>query len=74
MVGQIAITQENDEKDFRFLDTTLQRDELERNLGGGIPKNSILLIEGEDGSGKSILSQRLIFSFLKSEASVTYNV
>ncbi len=71
MAGEAAIiTQE--ERDFRYMDVALRRDELARNLGGGIPKNSILLIEGIDGAGKSILAQRMIFSFLNTGTSVTY--
>ncbi|MFP4403308.1 MAG: ATPase domain-containing protein [Candidatus Woesearchaeota archaeon] len=50
----------------------LERDELNRNLGGGIPNNSLILIEGKDGAGKSILVQRLSFGLLKHEKSVTY--
>jgi len=50
----------------------LRRDELERNLGGGLPVDSLVLIEGEDGTGKSILAQRLVYSLLKSKHKVTY--
>jgi len=61
-----------EEKDLRYLDVNIKRDELQRNLGGGIPRNSIILIEGIDGAGKSILAQRMIYAFLNSGVSVSY--
>jgi len=36
-------------------------DRLEKELGGGIPKGSIVLIEGDYGAGKSVLSQRFTY-------------
>ncbi len=69
--GEAAILKE-EQKDFRYVDITLPRDELSRNLGGGIPKNSILLIEGQDGAGKSILAQRFTYSLLINNLSATY--
>jgi len=50
----------------------LIRDELNRYFGGGIPKNSLILFEGIDGAGKSILCQRFMYSILKKGNSVTY--
>ncbi len=50
----------------------LPRDELNRHFGGGIPKNSLILIEGKDGSGKSILCQRISYALLKKGKTVTY--
>ena len=50
----------------------LRRDELDQNLGGGFPEGSIALIEGENGSGKSIICQRLAYGFLSNNASVTF--
>lgn len=50
----------------------LERDELNRNLGGGLPNNSLLLIEGQDGAGKSIIVQRLAYGLLEHQKSVTY--
>ncbi|WP_049987675.1 ATPase domain-containing protein [Halobellus rufus] len=38
-------------------------DRLEKELGGGIPKGSIVLIEGDYGAGKSVLSQRFTYGF-----------
>ncbi len=50
----------------------LDRDELGRTLGGGIPANSIILIEGHDGSGKSVIVQRFVYGLLKQSHTVTY--
>jgi flagellar protein FlaH len=41
-------------------------------LGGGIPKGSLMIIEGEEGAGKSILSQRITYGALVNGHSVTY--
>lgn len=59
-------------KGEKYLQVQLDRDELSRNLGGGIPRNSLILIEGQDGAGKSLVSQRLTYSFLKHGTTVTY--
>jgi flagellar protein FlaH len=50
----------------------LKRDELDRSFGGGIPRSSLVLIEGEDGSGKSILAQRIAFGLLEHNTTVSY--
>ncbi|MEM4755933.1 MAG: ATPase domain-containing protein [Candidatus Woesearchaeota archaeon] len=50
----------------------LRRDQLSEKLGGGIPRSSIFLIEGNDGGGKSILCQRFTYGFLQNHATVTY--
>ncbi len=50
----------------------IDRDTLHERLNGGIPKGSVSLVEGEDGSGKSILSQRLLYGFLMNGYTVTY--
>ena len=56
----------------KLLSVKLRRDELERSLGGGLPVSSLILLEGPDGSGKSIVSQRLAYGLLRSERTVTY--
>lgn len=53
-------------------DIKLKRDELARNLGGGIPTSSIFVIEGRDGGGKSIIAQRIAFGLLENDQTVTY--
>ncbi len=50
----------------------LRGDELHTKLGGGIPKNSLMLIEGKNGMGKSVLSQRFIYGLIKNNQTVTY--
>ncbi len=50
----------------------LDRDALGRSIGGGIPKSSLILVEGKDGSGKSIFVQRIVYGLLKQNTSVTY--
>jgi flagellar protein FlaH len=52
-------------------DIEIERDGLHRNLGGGFPKGAVVLINGEYGSGKSAICQRLAFGFLHNEHSVT---
>ncbi len=56
----------------RLLSVKLKRDELERSLGGGLPINSTILIEGGDGAGKSILAQRLAYSLIDNNHTVSY--
>lgn len=51
---------------------TLDRDELADKLGGGLPKGSIVLIEGEYGTGKSAVIQRIVYGLLSHKTSVTY--
>lgn len=59
-------------EDGKYLNITLKSDELHRRIGSKIPAGSLLLIEGEDGAGKSIVSQRLLYSFLINGHSATY--
>lgn len=47
------------------------RDRLNNELGGGIPRGSIVLIEGEYGAGKSALSQRLAYGLCDQGVSAT---
>ncbi|WP_258393407.1 ATPase domain-containing protein [Nanobdella aerobiophila] len=55
-----------------YIDIYLDRDEFADRLGGSIPKGSIFIIEGEDGAGKSIISQRLSYGSLLNKNKVTY--
>jgi len=54
---------------FKF---QLEGDGLHRSISNGIPGGSMMLVEGTDGSGKSILGQRLCYGFLLNGYSVTY--
>jgi flagellar protein FlaH len=50
----------------------LEGDELHSKLGGGIPKNSVILIEAAPGIGKSILVQRFTYGALMNDVKVSY--
>ena len=49
----------------------LERDELADRLGGGLPKGALCVIEGEYGTGKSIILERMLYGFLKNNARVS---
>lgn len=51
---------------------TLDRDELNDRLGGGIPRGALVVIEGEFGTGKSILCERFLYGMLRNGARVTF--
>ncbi len=55
-----------------LLKIQIPNDELHRRLGGGIPSGSIILIEGDRGTGKSILSQRLLYGLLRNGHAASY--
>ena len=55
-----------------FYSINLERDTLNSEFGGGIPKNSLILIMGEDGCGKSVLCQRISYSLLQQNLKITY--
>ncbi len=50
----------------------LEGDELHEKLGGGLPKNSTVLIEGANGMGKSIFAQRLAYGAIANEHTISY--
>ncbi len=50
----------------------IPNDELHRRLGGGIPSGSIILIEGDRGTGKSIFCQRLLYGLLRNDHTGAY--
>jgi len=47
------------------------RDRLNKELGGGIPPGSIVLVEGEYGAGKSAMSQRFTYGLCEEGTMVT---
>lgn len=55
-----------------FLVVHLPRDEFAKKIGLGIPSSSMLLIEGEEGSGRSVVCQRLTYGLLENGHDVTY--
>ncbi|MBU0762812.1 MAG: ATPase [Candidatus Altiarchaeota archaeon] len=68
----MAEEQEKIEKDDQFIGIQIKRDMLHTKLGSHLPFGSLMLMEGKDGAGKSIMVQRLTLSFLLNNASVTY--
>ena len=50
----------------------MDRDDLDQMLGGGLPRSSIVLIEGRKGSGVEQFVQRLTYGFLQNDVGVTY--
>jgi flagellar protein FlaH len=51
------------EKDNRIISTG--NDELDKKMGGGIPLKTLTLVEGQPDSGKSVLTQQMIWGSLK---------
>jgi flagellar protein FlaH len=49
----------------------LERDEFNRRLGNGFPEGSIVFIEGENGSGKSSISHRIVYGLLENGFEIT---
>jgi flagellar protein FlaH len=47
------------------------RDRLDKELGGGIPPGSIVLVEGDYGAGKSAISQRFSYGLCDEGTTVT---
>ncbi|MEA1930937.1 ATPase domain-containing protein [Halohasta litorea] len=47
-------------------------DRLNKELGGGIPRGSIVLMEGDYGAGKSAISQRFSYGFTQEDTTVTF--
>lgn len=55
-----------------LLGTVLDRDEIGQKLGGGLPRGAIVMVEGMEGSGRSVLCQRLAFGCLHNGHRVAY--
>lgn len=53
-------------------DITIRTDRLGQKLGGGLPVGSLTYLEGGDGAGKSILSQRIGYSLCENGYTVSY--
>lgn len=49
-----------------------EHDRLNKELGGGIPRGSIVLMEGDYGAGKSALSQRFAYGLCETGSTVTF--
>ncbi len=50
----------------------IEDDDLCERLGGGLPQGSLVIIQGPNGTGKSVISQRLVEGLLQKEHKVTY--
>ena len=59
----------SDEKD---LNISTGRAEIDQQMGGGIPRGSLTLVEGKHGTGKSVFCQHLVQSALNSGKSVAF--
>lgn len=55
-----------------MVNMTLKQDELADKLGKGIPRGANMLLEGEVGSGRSVICQRMLYGFLFNGHSATY--
>lgn len=53
-------------------DFTVEDDELNEKFGGGLPTGSLVVIEGPNGLGKSILSQRFTYGLVQNHYDVSY--
>jgi len=49
-----------------------ERDRLDKELGGGMPPGSIVLMEGDYGAGKSAISQRFAYGLCEEGHTVTF--
>lgn len=49
-----------------------ERDRVNTSLGGGLPTGSIVLLEGEYGAGKSVISQRVAYGLAEERTPTTY--
>ena len=49
---------------------TLEQDSLANAMGARLPNRSLWMIQGEVGSGKSLISQRLIFGLLENGSKI----
>ncbi|MFA4835247.1 MAG: ATPase domain-containing protein [Dehalococcoidia bacterium] len=59
------------EQGFEAKEITTGSAEIDRKMGGGIPKGSLTLIEGESDAGKSVLTQQMVWGSLNSDCRVT---
>ncbi|MGD0818454.1 MAG: ATPase domain-containing protein [Methanomassiliicoccales archaeon] len=63
---------DSESKDKDLFSMALKQDELAEKLGKGIPRGTSMLLEGEIGSGRSVLCQRMLYGFLFNGHSATY--
>ncbi len=56
----------------RLFSVQVENDEFHKKLGGGIPRGTLGVLIGENGSGKSVVCQRIAYGLLKNGVSVSY--
>ncbi|MEM4553933.1 MAG: ATPase domain-containing protein [Ignisphaera sp.] len=59
-------------RENKALAISTSNEELDNRLGGGIPIPSLILIEGDHGTGKSVLAQQITYGALKNNMNVYY--
>ncbi len=57
---------------MRLYEVQLAGDEFHKKIGGGIPSGSIVMIRGEESSGKSVVCQRITYGLLNNRITTTY--
>jgi flagellar protein FlaH len=58
--------------DENYVPIKLPQDMLHTKISPALPLSSLMLIEGKDGMGKSLIVQRLLYAFLEHGQTVTY--
>jgi flagellar protein FlaH len=61
-----------DHPDHRRHNITTGNPELDKKMAGGIPEGSLTLIEGQSESGKSVLTQQLVWGALRDGKRIAY--
>jgi flagellar protein FlaH len=56
----------------RLFSVQVENDEFHKKLGGGLPRGTLGVLIGENGSGKSVVCQRITYGLLKNGVSVSY--
>ena len=67
----MVMTVENPQEIKRLRAISCGNPEIDKRLGGGIPRKSLVLIEGQSDSGKSVLTQQLVWGSLKEGCTVS---
>ena len=57
---------------MKVFEVQLAGDEFHKKIGGGIPAGSLVMIRGEESSGKSIVCQRIVYGLLNNRVTATY--
>lgn len=66
----LPILNDDDEEGIKKDIISTGHPEIDKKLGGGIPKGSLVLIEGESDAGKSVLCQQMIWGSLNNDHNV----